>query len=446
MSVTRGSLLFNGLIAKIDNYAVPGVDEPKIALNPEAKALLYKGAEEKDQTKSARIRFLLYLEENYQKLQAKYPKKDPDTVHPQNSAITLKELLGKEGVELYEAAIKEESKSRNFRDQVFKNSVFTVTGQPASEDKKIVAWIGGPSGTGKSFYSKNFANRLVGHDDHNDNHQEVSFVTIDGGIERQTSQMRNLVLNLSLKHGYSGVVDLEDHTELHAKKHIQEAALESKKSEGSNNYNLVIPATFVSDILTVDKTMKTYANDENIQQVFCEIGAPEGQDKPLKTLIEYRAEKRAFGFPNASTKQALVTESGTLSMEYNGQVESKPYSGFLSYEMGKNCSERAKEKYISATTKSGQEPECLKIENNSQLTLDRKTGKKVIQNGDSKPEIKNGNPQKPNRSKEKQSVPPAGSLLYARRLFNSPRDAVISSTTNTHGHQKPPTRKPSLKP
>ncbi len=83
-------------------------------------------------------------------------------------------------------------------------------------EEQLILWVGGPSASGKSYGADAVIKRLDAEimpaDVNRQNGNDVVF--IDGGVEREVSQMRQLVLQVAIKKGYSGIKDLHKHTEL----------------------------------------------------------------------------------------------------------------------------------------------------------------------------------------------------------------------------------------
>lgn len=178
--------------------------------------------------------------------------------------IDLAELIGKDGVEFYKKAIDEEWKSREFINAVVKKASFGTTDFVEKLRKKLnVKWemathliVAGPSGVGKSFSSFKIIDELSNDDKINkyirEEYERLEgsatgsikyFIFSDGGIEREVSQMRKMVLQCALALGYSGIKDLEklSKVEKKLKKIIKKAALIS-------NVHLIEPNTFTSSL------------------------------------------------------------------------------------------------------------------------------------------------------------------------------------------------------
>lgn len=149
-------------------------------------------------------------------------------------------------LKLYQEAIQEERSSTAYIDAAFLKSVEVYEG--GDFNKQQVVLIAGPSGVGKSKVRSELIQEITeGELDEGVNpayidkstHHLVVFV--DGGIEREISQIRDLMNKTALKLGYAGVEDLEERTADASsgdklKKSIEEAADEV-------GLHLVIPTT-----------------------------------------------------------------------------------------------------------------------------------------------------------------------------------------------------------
>ncbi len=120
-------------------------------------------------------------------------------------------------VKLYQEAIKEERQSSNYINAAFLKSIEVYGGGDFEKQQVII--IAGPSGVGKSKVRSEVIKEITqGELDKNadpaliDKSNQHVVVFVDGGIERETSQIRDLMNKASLKLGYAGVKDLEDLT------------------------------------------------------------------------------------------------------------------------------------------------------------------------------------------------------------------------------------------
>lgn len=276
---------------------------------------------------------------------------DPRITNPDDYATTMEALLGKEGLQLFKDAIKEEGESVNYRDAVFLSATENFHGP--KWDERMILWVGGPSASGKTFSSKLVIKDLQDNgilsDPLKNNPETDNFVVaIDGGVERELSQMRQLVLQLALKKGYPGISDLNDFTHLRIKKIIQEAALTNP------NLNLVIPETFSKYPLEIYDPATYDHPDYKCKQIFSEvIAAPptlkednpelyEKKKERFKDVVKRGGEARAYSsnFTPTYLKEMEITLNNR-----NIKCESKRYEA-ENFDAGKRGSKRARKKYI----------------------------------------------------------------------------------------------------
>lgn len=173
----------------------------------------------------------------------KYPAHSLDTIGGK------KRFNGKTLKELYEAAILEERNSRNYKNAVFLRSTAVYAG--GHFEKQRVILVAGPSGSGKTSASRELVETISqgtldksidpANIDRQSDQTHHIVVTVDGGIEREISEVRDLMNKAALKMGFAGISDLESITTKAAngtklKKHIEDAA-------NTAGLHLVIPTT-----------------------------------------------------------------------------------------------------------------------------------------------------------------------------------------------------------
>lgn len=166
---------------------------------------------------------------------------------PESAAITLKQFLGSEGAKLYQLALEEERNSKEYMNAVFRSSTTHFEGDKWKV--RPVMPIGGPSGSGKTtaakvavkFFGEQLP-KIAGQNEGND------VVAVDGGIARETSQMRKLVIQVANNKGYTGVKDLHSKSKVleDVKDCVREAALNTE------SLGVVIPETFSKFIFHSD--------------------------------------------------------------------------------------------------------------------------------------------------------------------------------------------------
>lgn len=197
-----------------------------------AQAALYEGAPPDTATK-ARKEFLDFLQfELMPKLQRREPANE--------NGIELKELLGPEGFKKYEAAMQEEVQSRAFRDAVMQRATNHYDGEKWAQ--RLIAPFGGPSAAGKSVSQPALIREISSLMPKTSDMSGNDVVSIDGGVEREVSQIRGMVLQVALAKGYKGITDLDKHKpKIAVKKLVEKAALETP------GLSIIIPVTYTNE-------------------------------------------------------------------------------------------------------------------------------------------------------------------------------------------------------
>ena len=275
--------------------------------------------------------------------------------------ITMKQLLGPNGVNQYVNALNEEMLDKRYRNAVLANAIYTVSNNKQF-NKKMVLWIGGPSASGKTFAAKRVIDSLfTGLDPKyfTDNQSDdlIHFLFIDGGIERKVSQMRQLVLQTALAKGYRGIEDLED---FWTKKKIK--TLLRKIAKEIPIFNIVIPSTFApTSLLRIFDPYELirYYSQQDIYHFFSQIVATPGKETQFQLTVAHMGNSRAF----KPATQPPSTPS--IAIELNNLdigVESKKYlpKGFAS---GVRQSNSAKDAYIRSMVNNKQDPVYIIITN-----------------------------------------------------------------------------------
>ncbi|MCS5710373.1 hypothetical protein [Candidatus Berkiella aquae] len=195
--------------------------------------ILYQGCDETPKT-DARKAFLDFLQDEKMQAQRKNP--------PNMEGTKLEDFLGPRGLELYRAAIEEEANSKAFRDAVFQKSSNFRPGETWAN--RVIAPYAGPSAAGKSATQKDFLDKIDKVIPRTGAKEGNFIVSVDGGVEREVSQMRGMVLQLAVAKGFYGITDLDKNkSSVKVKEIVEEAALATK------GLNLVIPKTYTDEAL-----------------------------------------------------------------------------------------------------------------------------------------------------------------------------------------------------
>ncbi len=187
--------------------------------------------------------FIRHLQKQVNEVVPPYQVKEPDLreTNPKSQAISLKALLGS-GHELFLEALKEEMQSKQYRQALFNKSATFYPGRKWA--KRLQAIIGGASASGKTFATKSAIERtqsLMGVDNSCEDEPGNFVLSKDGGIVREMSQMRNLVIEAAVSLGYPGISDLHDDTKEilePLKKRVEQTAEQTK------DFGITRPLTF----------------------------------------------------------------------------------------------------------------------------------------------------------------------------------------------------------
>lgn len=288
-------------------------NEPKIKWTPPEighyKIRPNKGADpESPQNSRARAMDILSPEIYYNVLHRKKEKNDTtarvnfmkalvelggDTLTKPTEVIQKEQTLKKIGKErgatfdlvtLYKEAIKEERESSDYINAAFLKSVEVYAG--GDFNKQQVVLIAGPSGVGKSKVRSEVIQKIThGKLDENANPAHINksthhlVVFVDGGIEREISQVRDLMNKTAIKLGYAGVEDLEELSTSATsggklKKSIEDAADEAR-------LHLVIPTTDPSG------SLKKYMKRDSTEVAYVSIAGN-------KETVAQTSHNRAF--------------------------------------------------------------------------------------------------------------------------------------------------------
>lgn len=327
-------------INKIGNYELPpekGKVE-NLLTRPEARHELYAKTNS-EESKIARTRFLIGLYRRF--LELKETKNQP------KNTIKMDALLGLGGIQAYQEAIAEEAKSQSFRDAVFLSSAQHYGGP--TWNKNLILWVGGPSASGKT-YAAGTAVKAISQ--LMDTTEGINFgnnvVSVDGAVEREVSQIRQLALQVALSKGYKGIQDLHKTTELNIKGYIKNAAL------AQGNLSLVIPETFAESrkktlnifnflksdennpILKINEMTKynTMQEEGKVVQAFAEVTCDKNRETSFRIAIFHMGTTRAW----------LDKEFEKSNIKINNRnigCESKAYK-YLGFYLGKNASAAAR--------------------------------------------------------------------------------------------------------
>jgi hypothetical protein len=279
-------------------------------------------------------------------------------IEPENYTLNLEKLLGADGILAYQEAIEEEYRSAAFREAVFVKSTGSVNGPKWLESP--VTWTGGASSSGKSYLRERIVNEIEPNLN-KDPSQTVDnyFVSVDGGVERDVTQIRSLVLGAVLQKGYSGIRDLHEKTEgevtapkgIILKNIVKEALLVNKSVLG-----VVIPETFNKYLFqgdALDNEFRQFAEKNNTVLSFAKIygGRAPAEKARFQRAVQLMGESRAWS--DEFTANRVVTLNQKLG------CESKKYDpGFMdaNFKSGIWMSARAREIFARVVKACGKKP------------------------------------------------------------------------------------------
>jgi hypothetical protein len=369
------------LLRQIGTYKDPGKDYPDNGfLSDKARERLHQNTN-KFSNKTQREAFIkLVLSDEIQDKPGLTERERNQRIAKNNgdpgaATITLEELLGKDGVELFKKALEEERRSLEFMDAAFLDATFNQEGDKWL--KCIAVPIGGVSSSGKTFARDDTlekASSMVKQKTPRNpsDPYKNTVVAIDGGGIREISQIRKLVIQLAIQKGYTGISDLSDYCgELESvKKDIFDTVRTHNKTKTPDKklLHLAMPNTFVSDTgkeikhkLYMDKEPmhKELMNDDNVQVISARI---RGKGKGFPAAIKVAGDNRAW-YTDFKPKDASVDE---LDLNKDAPTESKAYSaGFYgaSFMAGDKASQRVEQLILDQNKKRypGEPPDAIQI-------------------------------------------------------------------------------------
>ncbi len=324
-----------------------------------------------------RNKFIQYLEKKIKEFTEKSGPKE------KTIQVSTEVLLGSDGLALYKLALEEEAHSRQYFNAVLESSKMTVDGKPWGETPPMII-VGGPSGSGKSYAARAITEHLATKIqkekiapvsdleekvfDRIPSDKQTTFLSIDGGITREVSEMRKLVIQYGEFIGKQAT-DFEDISK-EKLKNIKDLIKEYAKVK--TEWGIILPETFASakkkkikeaqeiadskeaSVLEnkeddshedeqdeLDELAKTasglYQNEKKSDRhiIFTRVT---GEDEDnFKKIVETQAENRAF------KSQGTIT-SFDLHLDSKKIPEWKPKGFFLSYRNGKNASKETEKK------------------------------------------------------------------------------------------------------
>lgn len=291
------------------------------------------------------------------------------------TSVKLEDFLG-QYLGLYKQALEEESKDSRYIQAVAINSTVVLTSNKDFE-KKTVIWIGGPSSSGKTNSSKILIEQLLTGEmsKHlifdtqrtkkfiiDSDTGQLAYVLIDGDKSRKTSQMRQLLLQVALAKGWTGIEDLTKYDESDIKSTILKNV--------PKNIHIVIPKTFSAFTYQTIigsgeyKMIDDYAKNSYVQQIFAQViptlpredQLPSKGVKTPKDLVAYYGNQRAFKL------QGTINYKDIKINNMDIKTESKAYKDY--FDKGVNGTNAAKKVYDKLMKDYGKTRIYVEIYNN----------------------------------------------------------------------------------
>lgn len=284
--------------------------------------------------------------------------------YPVAASVSLEEFLGPEGKELYSLALEEEANSKEFMNALFTKSTKKVGGEAWAQRPVVI--VAGPSSSGKSTavtmvlkLANKFIPKIKGQK------AENYAVIVDGGIAREVSQMRKLVIEAATNQGFTGVKDIQTFKAPldAAKDRVAAAAFSSTK------LGIIIPETFADptqanpfyiSLLNRIDTLK------NTVPIFCRV---EGENPgTFAKVVSYLGNVRCWKTKDFGTKEPLDLNAVKVK-------ENKPYSD-VGYNRGSSYALEVENQF----QKRYPGKPCIVVINDM-IFIDLKTNKEVEEKG-----------------------------------------------------------------
>lgn len=253
---------------------------------------------------------------------------------PGMAAISMDAFLGEEGEALYKHALEEEMNSKEYRNAVMVKSTTHYEGEKWLERPIVI--VAGPSGCGKSYAAQSavkkaselMPKKLDAPKDGND------VIAVDGGIIREVSQMRKLVIQIANNHGYSGIKDLHKQSAIlgSLKPCVQRAAL--KEDAG-----LVMPETFsnwINPLASIRGLTERMQETPGSRVIFSRVVNED--DRVFQDVVGFMGARRAWKNKDFAPQELDLNKTQGLS-------ESKAY-GESGFSFGLNGSKNAERKFL----------------------------------------------------------------------------------------------------
>jgi len=283
------------LLAQLGKYPPNEHGHGVSDLNAESREILYHDIEKYQRnplnqpTDKYRKQLISLIEAKVQ--DAKTDCKVSDEIKkttPESATREMKDLLGPEGLKIYKLALKEEMHTKEYRDAVF-NASTKYIGGPSLQTKPFII-IAGPSGCGKSFATDMILQQVSQFPKSPDGREGNLIACVDGGIGRQVSQMRKLVIRAANLKGYTGVKDLHDQSDI-----LDDIkGLVSKTALNERQFGLVMPETYSNWMFPL-VGHKKHMEDISVSNRQLIFGLVQGHDpRNFQEVVAHMGKTRAW--------------------------------------------------------------------------------------------------------------------------------------------------------
>lgn len=241
----------------------------------------------------------------------------PDgTMEQHNGPVKMEELFalqsdpksGMQYAELYELALEEEMNSREFMNAVLHESTEVYAGDKWAE--RPIVFVAGPSASGKSYAANaaiSQASRFLSKEANPDKAAN-QVISVDGGVARKVSQVRKLALKAANNQGYSGIADLNAHSQVLRKvKHrVYDHAVNHTKA------GIVIPETFSAFMNPLGKSKKMLQRAFAVPNSKTIFARTEGKDQSIfQKVVNFMGSSRAWKSGKVEYQNLAALNAGT---------------------------------------------------------------------------------------------------------------------------------------
>ncbi|KTC66292.1 Uncharacterised protein (plasmid) [Legionella adelaidensis] len=199
-----------------------------------------------------------------------------------DAAISMEQLLGPEGVELYTKALQEERDSVEFKKAIWEKATEETINGDRQFKKRFVAQILGPAGVGKTGAVRAMLRKLEEFMERDpDVPGQPMVAKVDGGDTREVSQIRRWALQHAIDMNYTGIRDLYDIGDKPILDEVKAIDVEDVAVQDPH-MNIVIPTT---DLKKVNR--EKLEHPESLQEVIVQVIG-------RREVIEYQQISRAW--------------------------------------------------------------------------------------------------------------------------------------------------------